>query len=620
MAAGPRWAAGIILVLLAACGGEGDPALDSRPQAESRVQTAAVEPVQDRQVTPESAPPAPEMSDPALAEDLESTEPVMERASRWLATDSPTQVARALRLLIHARDRGEMTAELEALAERAVRWLIAWGHLGFAHGDRQPAEEVLPVLERWAADDAQVVAMAQQVARLRQVDALIARAAELRASGQRLPPGENALDVLREAQRIAPERSDVVVALKSIQAELLAEALDDAKRERFAEANARLADAARVLPGSDVVQDAAARIVEARERATARWKLLIAGALSAGDADAAHTLLAGLERVSAEPADLDWARAGIERVRLYGIHAPGNLVVDPLISGGSGPGMVVLAAGSYQMGSPRSDRNRPAAEAPQHRVTFSRGFALARTETTVGQYRAFVEASGYRTRAEKRKRSTVYDERSGAMVEKRGVTWQDDYAGQPAADDLPVVHLAWADAAAYAQWLSEQTGHTYRLPSEAEFEYALRAGGDTRFPWGDGAPPERVENLTGSRDSSTSGRSWSNAFDGYGDGAWGPAAVGNYTMNRAGLADINGNVSEWTADCWHDSYARAPRDGSAWVNPGCKDRVIRGASWASSPEQARSAFRQRAQATTTSARVGFRVARDLHDPVAAATP
>jgi formylglycine-generating enzyme required for sulfatase activity len=74
---------------------------------------------------------------------------------------------------------------------------------------------------------------------------------------------------------------------------------------------------------------------------------------------------------------------------------------------------------------------------------------------------------------------------------------------------------------------------------------------------------------------------------------------------------MNGNVSEWVADCWHESYARAPRDGSAWVNPGCKERVIRGASWASAPDQTRSAFRLRAPAATTSARVGFRVAREL---------
>jgi formylglycine-generating enzyme required for sulfatase activity len=120
-----------------------------------------------------------------------------------------------------------------------------------------------------------------------------------------------------------------------------------------------------------------------------------------------------------------------------------------------------------------------------------------------------------------------------------------------------------------------------------------------------------MENLTGARDRSPSHRSWANAFAGYGDGFWGPAPVASFLSNAFGVSDINGNVSEWVADCWHDSYSRAPNDGSAWVNPGCKERVVRGASWASSPAQARSAFRAGMDANTTSARIGFRVARDL---------
>jgi formylglycine-generating enzyme required for sulfatase activity len=120
-----------------------------------------------------------------------------------------------------------------------------------------------------------------------------------------------------------------------------------------------------------------------------------------------------------------------------------------------------------------------------------------------------------------------------------------------------------------------------------------------------------VGNLTGERDRSASGRNWVNAFDNYGDGFWGNAPVGSFETNRFGLHDMGGNVSEWVEDCWHENYQRAPSDGSAWVNEGCNRRVIRGASWASAPDQARSAFRLTAGEGTTNARLGFRVARDL---------
>jgi formylglycine-generating enzyme required for sulfatase activity len=205
----------------------------------------------------------------------------------------------------------------------------------------------------------------------------------------------------------------------------------------------------------------------------------------------------------------------------------------------------------------------------------------------------------------------AYDERSNNFVRRSGVDWRSDYRGAPASDDMPVLHVSARDAAAYAEWLSEQTGQRYRLPSEAEFEYALRAGGDTRYPWGDGPPPPGTANTTGGLDRSPGGRSWANAFPGYGDGHWGPAPVGSFAPNPWGLHDLAGNVSEWVADCWHDDYRRAPKDGSAWVNPGCRDQVIRGGSWASSPAQTRSAWRAPAQVDTTNAKVGFRVARDL---------
>jgi formylglycine-generating enzyme required for sulfatase activity len=120
-----------------------------------------------------------------------------------------------------------------------------------------------------------------------------------------------------------------------------------------------------------------------------------------------------------------------------------------------------------------------------------------------------------------------------------------------------------------------------------------------------------VENLTGAKDSSRTQRVWSMAFQDYADRYWGPAPVSSFEPNPFGLYDIGGNVGEWVTDCWHDTYIRAPADGSAWVNPGCTQRVVRGGFWASSPDQSRSAFRRFAKANFHDARIGFRVARDL---------
>nr|WP_282452873.1 formylglycine-generating enzyme family protein [Lysobacter sp. CAU 1642] len=273
--------------------------------------------------------------------------------------------------------------------------------------------------------------------------------------------------------------------------------------------------------------------------------------------------------------------------------------------------MVVLPIGSFTMGSPSGEADRKSNEGPTRTVNIAKAIAMARTEITVNQFRAFVRSAGYTPTSTRNNRSTIYDERAGQMGERGGVTWESDHAGNPADGNMPVVHVSWTDAKSYANWLASQSGQTYRLPSEAEFEYAMRAGGQTRYWWGEEEPDRVVANLTGERDRSASGRNWVNSFDNYGDGYWGAAPVGSFETNRFGLHDMGGNVSEWVEDCWHENYQRAPSDGSAWVNEGCNRRVIRGASWASAPDQARSAFRLTAGEGTTNARLGFRVVREL---------
>lgn len=611
-------------VLLAGCGEAahepaGDTAAEAAlPASALETQSAPVPEVGEAAVSAlVSRSAANEDEDAGEDADSESADSPHIRAEALLASGKRIAARRAMRLLLAARDAGDTDAAIAGLAGRAAGVLIDWDTLALMHDAPGLAERDLPLLQRWNGDDARVQALAAHLDRVQRIVAGLERADRLVATGRLVGPGEDhAAARLHEVLRIDPAHAGALRRLENLEAGLLRQALEAAQAGEFERADALLADAGKVRAGSAQapsarVQDAAARVVEVRERHVQRWKARIGDALAAGDVAGAEALLPMLDAIALDERDGATARADIERVRRYGPYDAGMLLVDPLAGGGLGPGMVVVPVGRFAMGSSRGEPGRQPSEGPRHAVRFERGFALARTETTVAQFRAFVEATGYRNTARKTRRSMVYDERSGALVEQRRVSWGEDFAGQPAAADAPVLHVSWDDARAYAQWLAQETGAPYRLPSEAEFEYALRAGSTTRYPWGDGDPSPGVENLTGALDQSPSGRNWSNAFAGYGDGFWGPAPVGSFASNPFGINDLNGNVSEWVEDCWHDSYARAPRDGSAWVNPGCTQRVIRGASWASSPEQARSAFRIRAPAETVSARVGFRVARDL---------
>ncbi|NRB71451.1 MAG: formylglycine-generating enzyme family protein, partial [Xanthomonadales bacterium] len=338
----------------------------------------------------------------------------------------------------------------------------------------------------------------------------------------------------------------------------------------------------------------------------------ISSALRAGDLELAEFKLIDLIALGGFEDRVQDLRERMVREENYGAFEPGQILRDPFESGaGTAPAVVVISSGSFLMGSPSDDSDRSDNESPMHRVTFERGFALGLREVTVGEFAAFVAATGYRTEAELVGNGSVWDDELGQLAEREGVTWRMDYKGEEAADELPVLHLSWADAAAYTAWLAEATGLPYRLPSEAEFEYALRAGTRSTHWWGENRPDELVENLAGDQDESVSGRNFNTAFRRYNDGHFGPAPVGSYQTNAFGLFDMAGNVSEWMQDCWHSSYARAPADGSAWVNPGCSRRVVRGGYWASAPRQNRSASRLSAPADLTTPQVGFRIARDL---------
>ena len=367
------------------------------------------------------------------------------------------------------------------------------------------------------------------------------------------------------------------------------------------------------MPGDTSVADARRRLDQLRGQHATELQDTILRRIDTGEYEAAARALDQLANLGGYSEQVRRLRTSLADARTYGRFMPGQVFQDSLGRAGvSGPEMVVMPAGSFMMGAPPNQEPRSRYQLPYHQVRFSRGFAVSRAEVTVGQFREFVEATGYVTDAERGDGSTVYVERSGNMREDDDADWRDGYRGRDAEDEMPVVHVSWNDARAYAEWLASVTGRSYRLPSEAEFEYALRGGTRTMYWWGNGSPPrDNMTNLTGDDDTSDSGRSWNEAFDNYTDGYWGPAPVASFEPNPFGLYDMIGNVREWTLDCWHSNYDGAPADGSAWIDDNCRRRVVRGGDWASTPAESFSSVRLAAELDSRMPRVGFRVAREL---------
>jgi len=427
-----------------------------------------------------------------------------------------------------------------------------------------------------------------------------------------LPEKHSALEHLQRARAAFPDFAPIAVAQARWNHVLLQRAWNAAMKEDFPAADSWLLESTRLAPGAAEARVLRLQVIELRQ---ARTQAVLAAGNSAVDTlqlQRADAELKHAARISAQPGGVEALRRRIHLARHYGPFQPQQVFSEDLAGGGHSPEMVVVPYGSYRMGAGEDDAQKQEQESPQHAVEFRRGFAIARNETTVAEFGRFVAATRYRSTATRSGRSTVYDEKGGAFAEHEGVDWRRDHVGRVASPALPVVHVSFDDASAYAKWLSAQTGQHYRLPSEAEFEYVLRAGNEGTYPWGnDDKPKSIVGNLAGDGDLSTVSRHWGNAIPGYRDAFWGPAPVRNFAVERFGTYDMIGNVSEWTQDCWHESYQRAPADGSAWLNPGCPLRTVRGASWASALEQVRSASRLPMAPETSSARLGFRVVREL---------
>jgi formylglycine-generating enzyme required for sulfatase activity len=246
----------------------------------------------------------------------------------------------------------------------------------------------------------------------------------------------------------------------------------------------------------------------------------------------------------------------------------GTIFRDKLKDGSQGPEMVVIPAGTFQMGDIQGDSNE--SERPVHTVRVIRPFAIGQYEVTFEEYDKFAGATG---------RQLPYDKGWGR-------------------NRRPVINVSWNNAMDYAEWLSQQTAKGYRLPTEAEWEYAARAETETVYWWGNEMKPSLA------------------TCDG-GDNRWGgkqTSPVGSFPPNPFALYDTAGNVWEWVADCWHGNYEGAPIDGRAWKqeNGGqCGRRVMRGGSWYNSPLNLRSSTRNADDADERSDSAGFRLAQDL---------
>ena len=261
------------------------------------------------------------------------------------------------------------------------------------------------------------------------------------------------------------------------------------------------------------------------------------------------------------------------------------------------PEMMVVPAGSFLMGSPSHEGGRYDNEGPVHRVTIGAPFAVGIYEVRVAEFGRFVDATGHST-------GNACGVWTGETWEQRnGFNWRNPGFGQ--SGNHPVACVNWEDAQAYVAWLSRIAGERYRLPSEAEWEYAARAGTRTARWWGEGESGQCTH--ANGADASTNFR-W---VVGCSDGHSYTAAVGSFRANAWGLHDVLGNVWEWTEDCWNGNYRSAPGDGSAWKYEDCSIRVLRGGSWGDFPRNLRSAYRSRISTAIRLDLFGFRVARTL---------
>ncbi len=470
---------------------------------------------------------------------------VLQHGLAYVQGQRPESVAALLDALHEASD--DAAAERDAQAER----------------ERSRAHEQAAAQERAEQEAAQRLQQNQQ----EQAE----RAAQARAADQ-ARQAELAARRKAEAQAAAAEKARLDQLRREQERQLRKRAEVEAQERK-----ARLREQLLARRDADAAQ--ARQVQEEQQRKAAQLK-----------AEAAYR--AEQERQRKEQA----ARNAAELAAL--MPSPSSPVADAsgvlrdrfLDGSGAGPDLVLIPTGRFQMGSSAYERDIAVKagsarqwldrESPQHWVGIEYPFALGRYPVTVAQWRQFVRATGW-------------EPQSDTDWAAPGFAQQDDH---------PVVGVSWFDAQRYVAWLSEKTGQQYRLPSEAEWEYACRAGAKTAFSFGD--------------DISTDQANYDGNFT-YGNGVkgvfrQGTTPVAAFPPNPWGLFDMHGNVWEWVQDTMHATYEGAPLDGSAWMEGGDQARrMLRGGAWLYPPRYLRTALRNAYSAVLANDVVGFRVARRL---------
>jgi formylglycine-generating enzyme len=288
-----------------------------------------------------------------------------------------------------------------------------------------------------------------------------------------------------------------------------------------------------------------------------------------------------------------------------------ELILD--LGNGVSMKLVRIPAEKFLMGSPETEKGRREWEV-QHEVTISKPFYMGIYDVTVDQFATFVKDSGYKTDAEKIGFATAFEFKNGLMWTPRvvGCSWRNPSFDQKG--DHPVVQVSWNDAQAFCTWLSKKSGKTVVLPTEAQWEYACRAGTTTAYPWGDN--PDDGNGWANCADQSLTKKlpalpyrpdvKWT-PFS-WDDGYVFTSPVGSFKANAFGLYDMIGNVWQWCSD-WSWYYAKGPATDPKGAKPQTGGtRVLRGGSWLALPRECRSAYRYSDLAARQASFIGFRVA------------
>ncbi|MGY6587979.1 MAG: SUMF1/EgtB/PvdO family nonheme iron enzyme [Wenzhouxiangella sp.] len=440
-------------------------------------------------------------------------------------------------------------------------------------------------------------------------------AAEANLAAARLiePEGNDALANYQQVLNIRPGHPEATAGIKHVSDRLMDMAEAALEDNSFDRADGLMDKARTAGAGGERYQGARDRLRQARERQAAerRHRQLVTSI---------QRELARLGRDTTVDGNLDPSTREAIRIFERGTFQPvrGEATTEilaalrsadrwPILQAGDVfrdcsdcPEMVVVPSGRFTMGSPPDEPQRRDYEGPQREVAIPL-FAIATSPLTVGEFRAFVDATDYQTDAERNAGGNAgcrtFEERAWAWRSAR--SWRDPGMNQD--DSHPVLCLSWHDAQAYLNWLSNQTGENYRLPSEAEWEYAARAGSTTRFNTGDCITTDQA-NFRGLDPASGCARGVYRART---------TPIKSFDSNLWGLYDVHGNVWEWVQDCWNENYSGAPTDGSAWMEGACSRAVARGGSWDTNGRDIRLADRYLRVRGFRYSSQGFRVARSM---------